>query len=206
MLAGMLQRRPDADHCLRDAGADDHADHHLRDAGADADRSGDGHAHSDPYAHGQRQPDVRGEPDIAGRGLHRQRQQQGLLRRGGRERAIRRLLRGAAVQRRLEAGQYTLPDGGKVGAYYKNAAGSLITIAEGAYCTTSPAACSPHISVIGPASFGGLSGTLDVLAAGPIWAIFAAPGTMHAYVMIGQGMSQAQFVAWAAAVRKVPRP
>ena len=106
----------------------------------------------------------------------------------------------------LEAGQYTLPDGGKVGAYYKNAAGSLITIAEGAYCTTSPAACSPHISVIGPASFGGLSGTLDVLAAGPIWAIFVAPGTMHAYVMIGQGMSQAQFVAWAAAVRKVPRP
>jgi hypothetical protein len=105
----------------------------------------------------------------------------------------------------LEAGQYTLPDGGRVGAYYKNAAGSLVQIAEGAYCTTSPAACSPHISVIGPASFGGLAGTLEVMAAGPIWAIYVAPGTTHAYAMIGKGMSQAQFVAWAAAARKVPR-
>jgi len=106
----------------------------------------------------------------------------------------------------LEEGEYTLPNGGKVAASYKNAAGSLLRIVEGAYCTTSPAACSPHVSVIGPASFGGLAGTLDTLTSDPVWVIYVAPGTTHAYAFMGIGMSQAQFKAWAAAIRKVPAP
>ena len=61
------------------------------------------------------------------------------------------------------------------------------------------------IPVIGPGSFDGLGGTLGNPGPG-VWIIYLNLATDHAYAIIGQGMSQAQFVAWAAAVRKVPRP
>jgi len=105
----------------------------------------------------------------------------------------------------LEQGEYTLPGGGKVTVQYKNAAGAAIIIIEGAWCTTTPAACSPHTSTIGPASFGGLSGTAYIYAGGATRVIYVNPGTDHAYAFFGDGMTQAQFVAYAAAVVKVPR-
>ena len=106
----------------------------------------------------------------------------------------------------LESGALTLPNGGTVTVNYKNAAGARIGIMEGAFCTLSPADCSSRMSTIGPASFAGLPGTLVVIATGITWGIYVDPGTMHAYTFYGRGMTQAQFVAWAAAVVKVPRP
>ena len=96
----MFERRFHAGRRLRDTGADDHA-RHRGDSAAAADTGADGHADrhasGDRHRNAHRLADTSGEPDIAGGGLHRQRQQQGLLRRGGRKRALRRLLRRAAV-------------------------------------------------------------------------------------------------------------
>jgi len=91
-------------------------------------------------------------------------------------------------------------------AIYENATGGWLEIAEGAFCSKSPADCSPHASELGTASFGGLSGKLDLYDSTPAYAIYVAPGTANAYEIDGKGVSQADFVALAAAMVKVARP
>jgi hypothetical protein len=88
---------------------------------------------------------------------------------------------------------------------YKTSGGAAIEIAEGAFCITSPAACSTHLSILGAASFGGLSGQLDILDATPSYVVYVNPGTTHAYVIAGKGMTQTQFISFAAKMLKVPR-
>jgi hypothetical protein len=105
----------------------------------------------------------------------------------------------------IQGGKWTLPDGGYVVLGYRNSAGAVIGFDEGAFCTTSPAACSPHVSTIGSVPLGDMTGTLTLIDATPTFAIYVSPGTTHAYTFAGQGMTQAQFKAWAAAVIKVPK-
>jgi hypothetical protein len=109
------------------------------------------------------------------------------------------------TKRRVQGGEWTLPNGGKVVLGYKNSAGALIEFDQGNFCTTSPAACSPHISTIGSVALGDMTGTLTLIDAAPTFAIYVAPGTAHAYAFAGRGMTQAQFKAWAAALIKVPK-
>jgi hypothetical protein len=105
----------------------------------------------------------------------------------------------------IQSGKYTLPNGGYVVLGYKNSAGGIIEFDQGAYCLTSPAACSPHIATIGPVPLGDMTGILTVIDATPTYGIFVAPGTTHAYAFAGRGMTQAQIKAWAAAIIKVPK-
>jgi hypothetical protein len=106
----------------------------------------------------------------------------------------------------LQATAYTLPNGGTLTIQYKKVGGGQLDIAEGAYCLTGAAACSPHVSVLGTASFGNLPGALDLFSSSPsVFVIYVAPGTGHAYSIKGTGMTQATFVSLATLMARVPK-
>jgi hypothetical protein len=90
---------------------------------------------------------------------------------------------------------------------YKGPGGAKISIQEGAFCTGGLSLCSSHDSVIGPASFGDLPGTLDALGPTPAdgYAIYIEPGTRKGYTITGTGMSQDAFTAIAAGLIKVAK-
>lgn len=90
---------------------------------------------------------------------------------------------------------------------YKGPGGAQFTLQEGAFCTGGLSLCSSHDSVIGPASFGDLAGSLDAL--GPTdsygYAVYIGAGTRQGYTISGMGMSQDAFTAIAAGFIKVPK-
>jgi len=102
-------------------------------------------------------------------------------------------------------GTYHGSAGGEIDMSWRGPAGARIDITEGAFCTTDPDTCSPHASVIGPVTLGDQPGSLDALSDGGL-AVYVSPGTGKAYRLTGSGISQAAFVAIAAAVVKVARP
>jgi len=55
----------------------------------------------------------------------------------------------------------------------------------------------------GPAAFGGLAA--ELYTEGPTFVIDNDYGTAHEYLAFGSALSQSQFVAYAAAIRAVPR-
>jgi hypothetical protein len=101
---------------------------------------------------------------------------------------------------------------GKLAVKYVDSAGDWITLQEGAFCTTSPAACSPG-SPLSPSTiaFDGLTGLFrqNAILSGDsfvlAYAVYVNPGTSNGYTMIGRGMTQATFQSMSAAVVKVPR-
>lgn len=86
---------------------------------------------------------------------------------------------------------------------YKNAKGWLISVGENNFCSGAPL-CWTSISDLGSAHFGDRAGQLKLRAAGQ-YAVYVDAGTTHGYQIIGQGMSQSDFVAMAAAMVKVAR-
>jgi hypothetical protein len=102
------------------------------------------------------------------------------------------------------AASYTQPNGGLLTVSYKSSAGGVIAIQEGAFCTTSAAACAPHDKALGAAKFGDLSATLDSVGANLV--IYAGtPGTTRAYTATGTGVAQGTFTSIVAGLVKVPK-
>jgi hypothetical protein len=101
---------------------------------------------------------------------------------------------------------YAQANGGKLTIDYKGPGGATLAISEGAFCTVSVAACSPHASIRGTASFGDKPGMLDVLTTPPdVLVVYVSPGTKAAYQISGTNLTQARFVALAAVMTKVPK-
>ena len=101
---------------------------------------------------------------------------------------------------------YVQANGGKLTIDYKGPGGATLAIAEGAFCMTGVAACSPHASIRGTASFGDKPGMLDVLTTPPdVLVVYVSPGTKAAYQISGMNLTQARFVSLAAALTKVPK-
>jgi hypothetical protein len=90
---------------------------------------------------------------------------------------------------------------------YRGPGGAKLSLQEGAFCTGGLSLCSSHDSVIGSASFGGLSGSLDALGPTPAdgYAIYIDPGTRKGYTITGTGLSPDAFKAIVAGVVKVPK-
>jgi hypothetical protein len=103
----------------------------------------------------------------------------------------------------LEGGQFLQSSGGSLTASYQNVKGWTISLGEGNFCPGLPD-CWQSTSSLGTASFGSLSGSLKLVSAGT-YGVFVDAGTTHGYRIIGKGMTQAQFVSWAAALVKVPK-
>ena len=103
----------------------------------------------------------------------------------------------------VDSGSYVLPNGGYMEAEYKNAGGAGLEIREGSWCPPAKVCIAPG-ATIGPASFGGLAGTLYVNGAS--YTLQVGTSAIQRYFMVGHGMTQAQFTAWAAAMLKVPKP
>jgi hypothetical protein len=105
----------------------------------------------------------------------------------------------------LHGAAYTQPKGGTLTIDYKGPGGATLSISEGAYCTTSAAVWSPPLAIIGTASFGDKPGSLDVLSTPPdVLVVYVNPGTPVAYSVSGTSLTQAKFLALAAAMVKVP--
>jgi hypothetical protein len=105
----------------------------------------------------------------------------------------------------VDGGSYQLPDGGVLSLHYRNSAGAEFYVFEGAFCTTSPSACSTHIAVLGSASFGGIAGTMYQVNSVPVYSIHTAPGTAHDYNIASKGLTPAGLAAVAAAFIRVPK-
>ena len=85
---------------------------------------------------------------------------------------------------------------------YEGPGSSALQLDEGAFCTTSPTACSPNTSDIGPVWLGDLAGELYQNSGALV--IYVNPGTTHAYRLIGQSISQDSFKSIAAGFIRVP--
>jgi hypothetical protein len=102
----------------------------------------------------------------------------------------------------LQSASYVLPNGGYLEAEYKNSAGADFEIREGGWCPPDKV-CIAAGETIGPASFDGLIGTLYLN--NTTYTIRVGTYANPAYLMVGYGMSQSHFAAWAAALVKVPK-
>lgn len=102
-------------------------------------------------------------------------------------------------------GSYKLTNGGTIDISYKGPGGGQIRLQEGSFCTSGLSACQPHDQVLGTASFGDRSGSLDTLGPGMGFAIYIDPGSAPSWAITGTGMDQASFAAIAAALTKVPK-
>jgi hypothetical protein len=102
---------------------------------------------------------------------------------------------------------YKLPNGGMLTIAYKNATGGQIEVDEGNWCPSLAPGCWTSVSNLGAANFGDRAGSLHLVSSSPLmYGLWVSPGTTHGYHMLGMGMTQANFKAWAAAMVKVPRP
>ena len=103
------------------------------------------------------------------------------------------------------ASYYKRPIGDELDASYKGPGAAIIQFLQGANCTTSVAACSTGAMILGPIPFGHLTGQLDLYDATPSYVVYVDPGTTHGYTMVGYGMTQPDFISFAAAMKKVPK-
>jgi hypothetical protein len=91
--------------------------------------------------------------------------------------------------------------GGTVLIYYQyRTTTTRLELCQGAFSGTD---CAATTGAIGNASLGGLSGELDTVADG--FAIRVAPGTSHAYTLVGHHMTQVALVAVGANLKVVPK-
>ncbi len=86
-------------------------------------------------------------------------------------------------------------------AYKYKKTSSTMSVSEGAFCLT-PTVCSPPGGSTS-ASFGGLAGALFTITGG--YGIYVAPGTAHAYQIVGANVTQTTLVNAAAAMKIVPK-
>jgi hypothetical protein len=103
------------------------------------------------------------------------------------------------------ASYYKRPVGSELDAVYHGPAGAVIQFIQGANCTTSVAACSTGMAILGPIAFGHVTGQLDLYDATPAYVVYVDPGTTHGHLMLGYGMTQTAFIAFSAAMKKVPK-
>jgi hypothetical protein len=101
----------------------------------------------------------------------------------------------------LQSASYVLPSGGFLQAEYKSGGGAGFHLWEGGWCPPDKA-CIAHGPQIATASFGGLAGTLHLN--NTTYTLEVGTWADPAYLMVGSGMTQAQFLAWAAALVRVP--
>jgi hypothetical protein len=102
----------------------------------------------------------------------------------------------------MQSASYVLPDSGYLQADYKNSGAATFEVREGRWCPPAKVCIAPG-ATIGPASFGGLAGTLYLNIT--TYTLQVGTYAKPAYLMVGDGMTKAQFVAWAAAMVKVPK-
>ena len=103
----------------------------------------------------------------------------------------------------VEGGGYDQSAGGIIRMSYEGPDGAKLHVDEGAFCHSDAATCS-FGTVVGPASFGDLSGSLKTLPDGSL-ALYVNPGTDASYTLTGSDLSQNEFVALAAAFAKVAK-
>jgi hypothetical protein len=100
----------------------------------------------------------------------------------------------------VDAGEFSLRDGGRMEVTYRGPGGARLTLQEGNFCTDGVSACSPKDQSLGEASFGSRGGGLVSLGPGDGFAVYVDPGQAPSWAATGTGLDQATFVAFAAAL------
>ncbi len=97
--------------------------------------------------------------------------------------------------------------GGQLQITYQGPGSAIVTIREGAFCTTGASACTPRDHPLGTAMFSDQNGGL--VALGPTaadgFAIYVNGGSTKAYEIKGTGVTREKLVAYAAAIVKVAK-
>ena len=105
----------------------------------------------------------------------------------------------------VKTGNYETGAGGKVTMTYKGPSGAIVELDEGNFCFGAADICGPSATTVGPVFLADLPATLVTLRGGGN-AIYVAPGTTHAYLLSGTGISQQTLLSFAATLSKVSGP
>ncbi|HXQ96619.1 MAG TPA: hypothetical protein VN800_06820 [Candidatus Acidoferrales bacterium] len=103
----------------------------------------------------------------------------------------------------VQAGSFSLRNGGRLDITYRGPAGALLTLIEGNVCEGQASGCPASGQDLGTASFGDQPGTLLQLASGSGYAIDVNSGMFPAWTATGSGLDQAAFTGFAAALLRV---
>ena len=101
----------------------------------------------------------------------------------------------------IQGGAWKGTDGGLLTVLYQNSAGATVYLREGSIC---PSWCAAAGSFLGPAVFGDLMLIGKLYTVGGNYILVVGPPGHPTHIMSSSDVSQSQFVAWAAALRKVP--
>jgi hypothetical protein len=103
----------------------------------------------------------------------------------------------------VDSGSYDAASGGYLQVDYKTSGSANFTLREGRWCPPEKA-CIAHGPAVGTASFDGMTGPLCLNAG--TFNLEIGTWANPRYLMVGHGMTQAQFTALSAALIKVPKP
>ncbi|MGO9180480.1 MAG: hypothetical protein ACLQHS_14650 [Candidatus Limnocylindrales bacterium] len=103
----------------------------------------------------------------------------------------------------VQAGSFSLHNGGRLDITYRGPGGALLTLVEGNVCEGQTSGCPVSGQEIGTASFGDQPGTLLALPSDSGYAIDVNPGTNPAWSATGTGLDEAAFTGLAAALLRV---
>ncbi len=104
----------------------------------------------------------------------------------------------------LETGTYRLANGGRLDVTYRGPGDAHVAMSEGNVCDsvgTDVDVCAPRDTVIGPIALGDKTGELGRLANGLV--LDVDRGANPSWRVTGLGISEADFVAWCAALLRV---
>ncbi len=103
----------------------------------------------------------------------------------------------------VQAGSFSLRDGGRMEITYKGPNGALLTLDEGNVCAEGASSCAPQGQQLGTSAFGDRSGTLTALGSNGGYAVYVDPGVFPSWSAAGTGLDQATFAGLAAALYHV---
>ncbi len=103
----------------------------------------------------------------------------------------------------VQAGSFSLRDGGHMEITYKGPNGALLILDEGNVCAQGASGCAPQGQQLGTSAFGDQTGTLDALGSNDGFAVYVDPGAFPSWSATGTGLDQATFAGLAAALYRV---
>lgn len=103
----------------------------------------------------------------------------------------------------VDAGSFSLRDGGRMEITYKGPNGARFALEEGNVCAAPGAGCATGQHALGNAAFGDRSGTLMATDGSGGLALYVDAGQVPAWTATGSGLDQATFTRFAAALTSV---
>ncbi len=103
----------------------------------------------------------------------------------------------------VQAGSFSLRDGGRMQITYKGPGGALLTLEEGNICEDGASACAVQGQQLGSSAFGDQTGTLTAVNSSGEYGIYVDPGSFPSWSLTATGLDESTFTGFAAALYHV---